>query len=128
MSPGVQPAPPDVRVRLTARGGCATRNAPGFVAAATGCSFCASPRAGMTPQAGGRIRLWSVHPKYLDARGLVALWREALLAQAVLSGRTRGYRHHPQLHRFRGHSGPRGAIAEDLRGVHAEAMSRGMGR
>ncbi|HEU5178767.1 MAG TPA: pyrimidine dimer DNA glycosylase/endonuclease V, partial [Burkholderiales bacterium] len=32
------------------------------------------------------MRLWSLHPKYLDARGLVALWREALLAQAVLRG------------------------------------------
>jgi len=71
------------------------------------------------------MRLWSVHPKYLDARGLVALWREALLAQAVLSGRTNGYLHHPQLHRFRAHSRPRGAIAEYLRGVHAEAVSRG---
>ena len=37
------------------------------------------------------MRLWSLHPSYLDARGLVALWREGLLAQAVLKGRTRGY-------------------------------------
>jgi len=47
------------------------------------------------------MRLWSLHPKYLDAQGLVALWREALLARAVLKGRTRGYLHHPQLDRFR---------------------------
>ena len=47
------------------------------------------------------MRLWTLHPKYLDARGLVALWRESLLAQAVLAGRTRGYRSHPQLERFR---------------------------
>ena len=71
------------------------------------------------------MRLWSVHPKYLDPRGLVALWREALLAQAVLAGRTKGYLHHPQLRRFRAHGSPRGAIAEYLRGVHAEATSRG---
>lgn len=71
------------------------------------------------------MRLWSVHPKYLDTRGLVALWREALLAQAVLSGRTNGYLHHPQLHRFRAQSSPCGAIAEYLRGIHAEAASRG---
>ena len=71
------------------------------------------------------MRLWSVHPKYLDARGLVALWREALLAQAVLSGRTNGYTHHPQLHRFRAQVSPRGAIAEYLRGVHADAARRG---
>lgn len=71
------------------------------------------------------MRLWSLHPKYLDARGLVALWREALLAQAVLSRRTNGYTHHPQLHRFRAHVSPLGAIAEYLRGVHADAASRG---
>ena len=67
------------------------------------------------------MRLWSLHPKYLDARGLVALWREALLAQAVLRGETKGYRHHPQLTRFR----DVGAIAEYLRSVHAESLGRG---
>jgi hypothetical protein len=71
------------------------------------------------------MRLWSLHPKYLDARGLVAVWREALLAQAVLRGRTDGYRHHPQLQRFRAQPAPLGAIADYLRGVHAEAASRG---
>ena len=67
------------------------------------------------------MRLWSLHPKYLDACGLVALWREALLAQAVLRGETRGYRHHPQLARF----DDVGAIAQYLRGVHAESLVRG---
>jgi Pyrimidine dimer DNA glycosylase len=71
------------------------------------------------------MRLWSVHPKYLDARGLVALWREALLAQAVLRGRTTGYRHHPQLQRVRAQPSPVGAIADYLRTVHAEAKRRG---
>jgi hypothetical protein len=71
------------------------------------------------------MRLWTLHPKYLDARGLVALWREALLAQAVLRGRTRGYLHHPQLRRFRVHPSPIGAIAEYLRHLHHEAAGRG---
>ncbi len=71
------------------------------------------------------MRLWSLHPKYLDARGLVALWREGLLAQAVLAGKTKGYRHHPQLARFRGAPSPRAAIAAYLRGVLAEAGARG---
>jgi len=71
------------------------------------------------------MRLWSVHPKYLDGRGLVALWREALLAQAVLRGRTEGYRNHPQLQRFREQDSPVGAIADYLRCVHAEAERRG---
>lgn len=71
------------------------------------------------------MRLWSIHPKYLDRVGLVAVWREALLAQAVLAGRTRGYRHHPQLERFRAHPSPRRAIAAYLAGIHAEAVARG---
>ena len=73
----------------------------------------------------GAVRLWSLHPKYLDARGLVALWREGLLAQAVLRGRTVGYRHHPQLLRFQALRSPVGGIAEYLRFVHAEATGRG---
>jgi hypothetical protein len=71
------------------------------------------------------VRIWSVHPKYLDARGLVAVWREGLLAQAVLKGETKGYTHHPQLLRFQERSSPVGFIAEYLRGVHGEAVSRG---
>jgi len=55
----------------------------------------------------------------------VALWREALLAQAVLRGKTKGYRHHPQLLRFRAHSSPVGCVGEYLRAVHAEAATRG---
>jgi hypothetical protein len=71
------------------------------------------------------VRIWSLHPKYLDSTGLVALWREALLAQAVLRGKTTGYRNHPQLLRFRRRTSPVGAIAEYLRGVHAESLVRG---
>jgi hypothetical protein len=71
------------------------------------------------------MRLWTLHPRYLDAQGLVALWREGLLARAVLKGATRGYRHHPQLERFRSHAGPRVAINSYLRVVAAEAHSRG---
>jgi hypothetical protein len=71
------------------------------------------------------MRLWTLHPRYLDARGLVALWREALLAQAVLAGNTRGYTQHPQLARFRTAPQPGAAIAAYLRAVHAEAVRRG---
>jgi hypothetical protein len=66
-----------------------------------------------------------LHPKYLDARGLVALWREALLAQKVLRGATRGYRNHPQLHRFSGLANPPAALAAYLAAVHEEAVQRG---
>ena len=71
------------------------------------------------------MRLWTIHPKYLDPQGLVALWREALLARAVLRGQTRGYRNHPQLDRFRAHYAPRSAINAYLAAIHAEAMARG---
>ena len=71
------------------------------------------------------MRLWSLHPQYLDPQGLVALWREALLARAVLRGETRGYTRHPQLERFRDHPHPRFAINAYLAGVHAEAQARG---
>jgi hypothetical protein len=71
------------------------------------------------------LRLWSIHPKYLDAKGLVALWREALLAQKVLLGKTKGYKNHPQLVRFRKSKNPLGAIAVYLRKVALEAEKRG---
>ena len=70
------------------------------------------------------MRLWTLHPKYLDAVGLVALWREALLAQAVIRGRTVGYRRHPQLQRFQQCSSPRSAINSYLAAVYAEAEAR----
>jgi hypothetical protein len=71
------------------------------------------------------VRIWTLHPRYLDPQGLVALWRETLLAQKVLRGLTRGYRHHPQLARFREHPDPVAAVAAYLREVHAEAARRG---
>ncbi len=71
------------------------------------------------------MRLWTLHPRYLDPQGLVALWREALLARAVLRGETRGYRRHPQLRRFRAHPTPRSCINAYLAAVHTEATARG---
>lgn len=71
------------------------------------------------------MRLWTLHPRYLDPQGLVALWREALLARAVLRGETRGYRHHPQLHRFQAQSRALSAINAYLAAVLEEAVARG---
>ena len=70
------------------------------------------------------MRLWSLHPAYLDGRGLVAVWREALLARAVLRGKTRGYRHHPQVDRFRAHPASRSAINSYLAAIATEADTR----
>jgi hypothetical protein len=71
------------------------------------------------------MRLWTVHPRHLDAKGLVALWREGLLAQKVLRGKTKGYRHHPQLHRFQAAQAPVAVIAAYLAAVCDEAERRG---
>lgn len=70
------------------------------------------------------MRLWSIHPSYLDAKGLVALWREALLAQNVLLGKTKGYRNHPQLVRFKKADSPQTAIGCYLKHVADEADQR----
>ena len=72
------------------------------------------------------MRLWSLHPRYLDSRGLVALWRESLLAQKVLKGDTIGYHRHPQLERFRGLPDPERAISHYLHAVCDEADGRGL--
>jgi hypothetical protein len=71
------------------------------------------------------MRLWSIHPKYLDQKGLVACWRESLLAKHVLEGKTKGYRHHPQLIRFREHKDPVAAINAYLSELYKEAERRG---
>ncbi len=71
------------------------------------------------------MRLWSFHPRYLDTKGLLAVWREGLLAQAGLLGRTRGYTAHPQLRRFRSHEDPIAAVAAYLEAVAAEGERRG---
>ena len=70
------------------------------------------------------MRLWSLHPRHLDRQGLTACWREALLAQAVLAGRTTGYRNHSQLERFRLVPDPVAAVGDYLWGVAAEAGER----
>lgn len=71
------------------------------------------------------MRLWSLHPSYLDSIGLVALWREGLLARKVLLGQTKGYTHHPQLIRFRETENPIQTIDAYLKAVHDEATQRG---
>ncbi len=71
------------------------------------------------------MRLWSISFRYLDGIGLVALWRESLLAKAVLEGRTAGYRQHPQLLRFRGYRDPLAAINTYLYYVRRESINRG---
>lgn len=71
------------------------------------------------------MRIWSLHPQYLDVKGLVALWREGLLAQAVLANKTRGYKNHPQLERFKNLRDPLRAIGAYLSSVHEEALHRG---
>jgi hypothetical protein len=71
------------------------------------------------------MRIWTIHPKYLDTKGLVALWRETLLAKNVLEGNTKGYKNHPQLLRFKESSDPLNNINYYLSEVFSEARNRG---
>ena len=76
------------------------------------------------------MRLWSLHPQYLDQKGLVALWREALLAQAVMCRIDKGelnvgYANHPQLSRFLAQRAPMVSLARYLRTVYEESLKRG---
>lgn len=70
------------------------------------------------------MRIWSLHPKYLDTKGLLALWRESLLAKHVLEGKTKGYKNHPQLARFKQMKQPLHAINHYLYEVYHEAERR----
>lgn len=71
------------------------------------------------------MRLWSLHPSLLDRRGLVACWRESLLAQKVLRGGTKGYTRHPQLTRFRRMVDPNAAVGAYLWALADAADDRG---
>jgi hypothetical protein len=71
------------------------------------------------------MRLWSLHPSYLDRQGLLACWREGLLARKVLIGQTKGYRNHPQLQRFKAQPDPMAAIDGYLIEIHTESVRRG---
>jgi hypothetical protein len=70
------------------------------------------------------MRIWSIHPQYLDTKGLVALWREALLAKNVLQGKTKGYKNHPQLNRFKNAENAVDCINQYLSDVYDEAVKR----
>ena len=71
------------------------------------------------------MRIWSIHPQYLDSKGLVALWRESLLAKHVLEGKTKGYKNHPQLNRFKKAENPLHLMNEYLSFVYQESLRRG---
>jgi hypothetical protein len=71
------------------------------------------------------MRLWSIHPRYLDTKGILGLWREALLAQKVLLGGTKGYKNHPQLERFYNQPNSLIAIGAYLKDIYMEARIRG---
>lgn len=71
------------------------------------------------------MRIWSIHPKYLDSKGLVAAWREGLLAKKVLEGNTTGYTYHPQLIRFRESENPLNSVIHYLEEIYKESVRRG---
>jgi hypothetical protein len=70
------------------------------------------------------MSIWSLHTKYSDTIGLVALWRITLLARNVLEGNTKGYKNHPQLNRFKTAKEPLNCINSYLKFFWEEAKER----
>lgn len=70
------------------------------------------------------MRIWSIHPKYLDAKRLTAVWRETLLARAVLENKTQAYKNHSQLTRFKKQKNPKILINSYLYHIHQESIKR----
>lgn len=70
------------------------------------------------------MRLWSLHPKYLDTKWLLACWREWLLARNVLLWITKWYKNHPQLDRFKASIDPIKSIDAFLTQIYLEANNR----
>jgi len=62
--------------------------------------------------------------RFIDSKGLVAVWREGLLAKKVLEGKTKGYTNHPQLNRFKKTKDPIKSINRFLSIIYFEASVR----
>lgn len=71
------------------------------------------------------MRMWSLHPNLLDRSRLLGAWREGLLALHVLDGRTKGYRHHPQLQRWQSTPDPLRYLGWYMLQLQQEAAKRG---
>lgn len=71
------------------------------------------------------MRIWSIHPGLLDSKGLVAAWRETLLAQSCIIKGSGGYANHSQLIRFKEHEAPLEAVCSVLWDLAEEADRRG---
>jgi hypothetical protein len=71
------------------------------------------------------LRLWSLDPKYLDSKALNGVWRESLLAQSVILGKTKGWKNHPQLIRFKHTQNPIETIGYYLKKIYEESCKRG---
>jgi hypothetical protein len=61
---------------------------------------------------------------YLDSQGLNAVWREGLLAQSVLQSKTKGWKNHPQLERFKNTINAMAAIGYYLLKIFEESQQR----
>lgn len=70
------------------------------------------------------MRLWSIHPRYLDRQGLTALWREGLGALTSIKP-GKGYHNHPQLDRFKKSNHQELLLQYYMRKVLWEAEARG---
>lgn len=76
------------------------------------------------------MRVWSIHPAYLDTKGLVASWKEGIQGLNALrnprkpNGKWAMFAHHPQLIRFKRFENPELCLSEYLHFIADEADRR----
>lgn len=72
------------------------------------------------------MRLWTIHPSFLDQKGLCGLWRETLVGlKALEKGPGAPWYNHPQLARFKVYPNGLAMLAEYAEHVLDEGHKRG---
>ena len=72
------------------------------------------------------MRIWSLHPQYLDQKGLGGQWEEGIIAQNTLFFQEGKYLNYPVLHRVKAHQEPVAWIGMYLNEILKEAnVNRG---
>lgn len=71
------------------------------------------------------MRIWSLHPKYLDKKELIDSWNDGLRTIGILTRNHQGSIFRPELSRFRSQSEPIIAVEKYLLSIANEAKRRG---
>jgi hypothetical protein len=70
------------------------------------------------------MRIWSIHPKYLDSKELLNLWNETIQAKNEFLTKFSGHFSNKQLERFLDLKNPLEAINSYMSSIYREAVKR----